>query len=68
MNPIHSKTTSSDGKSMVSSKEWNDWQWQLSNRITKITELEKYINLTKLERKGIDSAGTNFRMRIFFTI
>ena len=64
MNSIHSKITSSDGKSMVSSKEWNDWQWQLSNRITKITELEKYINLTKLERKGIDSAGTNFRWAI----
>ena len=64
MNSIQSKITSSDGKSMVGSKEWNDWQWQLSNRITKITELEKYINLTKLERKGIDSARTNFRWAI----
>ena len=64
MNSIHPKIISSDGKSIVSSKEWNDWQWQLSNRITKITELEKYINLTKVEREGIYSAGTNFRWAI----
>ena len=29
------------------SEQWNDWHWQISNRITSAEELKKYIPLSK---------------------
>jgi len=31
-------------RSIATDKEWNDWHWQLRNRITDVDELRKYIN------------------------
>lgn len=36
----------------VSDQEWNDWQWQVRNRIETVEQLKKYIPLTPEERKG----------------
>lgn len=36
----------------VTDKEWNDWKWQVENRIESVDELKKYINLTLEEEKG----------------
>jgi lysine 2,3-aminomutase len=36
----------------VAAEDWNSWKWQLKNRITKIEQLEKYIELTPDERAG----------------
>ena len=33
----------------VSEEDWNDWRWQVRNRITNLEELKKYITLTKEE-------------------
>ncbi|MFW9948122.1 MAG: lysine 2,3-aminomutase [Candidatus Odinarchaeota archaeon] len=33
----------------ISDDEWNDWRWQVKNRITTLEELKKYITLTKEE-------------------
>lgn len=33
----------------ISDEEWNDWKWQVKNRITTLEELKKYIKLTKEE-------------------
>ncbi|UCC19847.1 MAG: lysine 2,3-aminomutase [Promethearchaeota archaeon] len=33
----------------VSDEDWNDWRWQVKNRITTLEELKKYITLTKEE-------------------
>ncbi|KKN06722.1 hypothetical protein LCGC14_1074360 [marine sediment metagenome] len=35
--------------SHVSDKDWNDWHWQVKNRITTFKELKKYITLTPKE-------------------
>jgi len=35
--------------SHVSDEDWNDWRWQVKNRITTLEELKKYINLTEEE-------------------
>ena len=35
--------------SYVSDDDWNDWRWQVKNRITTLEELKKYITLTKEE-------------------
>ncbi|MHA1642083.1 MAG: lysine 2,3-aminomutase [Promethearchaeota archaeon] len=33
----------------VSDDDWNDWHWQVKNRITTLEELKKYLTLTKEE-------------------
>ncbi len=33
----------------VSDEQWNDWQWQVKNRITTLEELKKYISLREIE-------------------
>jgi len=33
----------------ISDDDWNDWRWQVKNRITTLEELKKYITLTKEE-------------------
>ena len=35
--------------SHVNDEGWNDWKWQVKNRITTLEELKKYIKLTKEE-------------------
>jgi lysine 2,3-aminomutase len=36
----------------VAPEDWNNWKWQLKNRITKLEQLESLIELTSEERKG----------------
>jgi len=33
-------------------EDWNNWKWQLKNRITRIEQLEQYMTLTEDERAG----------------
>ena len=35
--------------SHINDEDWNDWHWQVKNRITTLEELKKYITLTKEE-------------------
>ncbi len=44
--------------------DWEDWRWQLRNRISSQEVLEKIINLTPEERKGIENCGKKLRMSI----
>ncbi len=37
----------------VSDREWNDWRWQLSNRIRDLAGLEKILRLSENERRAI---------------
>lgn len=48
----------------VAEEDWNDWRWQLSNRITTIEELEQVINLTQEERYGVQASLEKLRMAI----
>ena len=48
----------------VSQEEWNDWRWQVRNRITTVEELKKVVNLTELEEKDIEETLRKFRMGI----
>ena len=48
----------------VAQEDWNDWRWQLSNRITSVDELEKIISLTKEERDGVKASLEKLRMAI----
>ena len=36
----------------IPAEQWHDWKWQLKNRITKLEQLETYLELTPDERAG----------------
>ena len=48
----------------VTEEEWYDWKWQIKNRVTKLEELQKLINLTKEEEDGLKHALNTLRMAI----
>ena len=48
----------------IPDRHWDDWRWQLRNRITSAADLERYVDLTEDERAGIDSAGARYRWAI----
>lgn len=48
----------------VTEEEWNDWHWQVRNRITTIDDLRKYIDLDIDEEHVIDNVLKDFRMAI----
>lgn len=47
----------------VPDEKWNDWRWQLSNRLNTAEEIEKVIPLTASERKALQTQGL-FRVDI----
>lgn len=47
------------------SAEWNDWRWQLRNRITTIEQLEKIVALTGNERQAL--LGQHFSLPFAIT-
>lgn len=48
----------------VTEEQWNDWHWQVQNRITDVEDLKKIINLTDQEAKDIGEVLKKFRMGI----
>ena len=48
----------------VTDEQWNDWHWQVRNRIETIDELKKYIDLTEEEEEGIRKSLESLRMAI----
>lgn len=36
----------------VTDQQWNDWHWQVKNRIETVDELKKYIKLTAEEEEA----------------
>ena len=45
-------------------EKWDDYKWQLRNRINSLNELEEHINLTQEERSGIILSGNRLAMSI----
>lgn len=48
----------------VTKKEWEDWRWQIANRITTLEELGEVVVLTEKERQGVKECLTKLRMGI----
>ena len=44
--------------------EWNDWRWQMRNRLSSIEDLQRYIRLTPAEINGIKMAQGRFPVGI----
>src|SRR5213592_3940763 len=49
----------------VSDSDWNDWKWQLKNRITTLERLERFLpTLTPEERAGTVLSNSKLAMAI----
>ena len=48
----------------VSDEQWNDWKWQVKNRIETLEELKKYVKLSPEEEEGVKQSLDSFRMAI----
>ncbi|HHW91490.1 MAG TPA: lysine 2,3-aminomutase, partial [Firmicutes bacterium] len=45
-------------------EQWNDWHWQVANRITDLETLCKVINLTEEEKAAVERVGSTYRWAI----
>ena len=48
----------------VTDEEWNDWKWQVRNRISDVETLKKVINITPDEENSIGEVLKKFRVGI----
>lgn len=48
----------------VTDAQWNDWKWQIKNRIETLDQLKKYVTLTPEEEDGVRLSLSTLRMAI----
>ncbi|MBR1514384.1 MAG: lysine 2,3-aminomutase [Bacteroidales bacterium] len=48
----------------VTDEQWNDWKWQVKNRIETLEDLKKYVKLTPAEEEGVKKTLSTLRMAI----
>lgn len=48
----------------VTNEQWNNWHWQVQNRIETLEQLKKYIKLTTEEENGVKESLKTLRMAI----
>ncbi|PKM81689.1 MAG: lysine 2,3-aminomutase [Firmicutes bacterium HGW-Firmicutes-14] len=48
----------------VKPDQWNDWKWQMANRITTVEDLKSVVNLTEKEKTGISECLKSLRMAV----
>ncbi len=48
----------------VTPENWNDWRWQLKNRVTKLEQLEQHLTLAPEERAGVILSGNKLSLAI----
>ncbi|NLB61479.1 MAG: lysine 2,3-aminomutase [Clostridiales bacterium] len=48
----------------IPKEQWDDWKWQVANRIETLSDLKKYVNLTSEEEAGVQKTLNTLRMAI----
>ncbi len=48
----------------VPAKQWNDWKWQIKNRLTSVNDIIKILNPSENIIEGINKATKHFRISI----
>jgi lysine 2,3-aminomutase len=48
----------------VSDADWNDYKWQLRNRLTTTEDFEDVLNLTDVQRRDLDACMGKFRVSV----
>ena len=49
---------------MIAPELWNDWKWQLKNRVTTLAQLEQHLALSDEERAGVLLSGDKLALAI----
>ncbi len=44
--------------------QWNDWKWQMKNRVTTLAQLEKHLVLSQEERAGVLLSGNKLALAV----
>ena len=58
------RTNKQDSWSKVPDEDWNNWKWQLKNRITSLEQLEPLLELSPEEREGCLLANKKLSLAI----
>jgi len=61
---INKNRTKIMNKMQATDDEWNNWKWQLDNRITTISELKKLVNISDKMLKKIEEVENKYRWAI----
>jgi len=48
----------------VSDEEWNDWRWQLRNRLSTVEDFEQTLNMTDGQRADLQACMGKFRVAV----
>ncbi len=48
----------------IPDEQWNDWKWQLANRVETLDELKQYLSLSPEEEEGVQKCLGMLRMAI----
>ena len=48
----------------VSDEEWNNWKWQMRNRLSSIADFLKYMDLSKEEKDGLEYAKNRLSVSV----
>src|ERR1700730_15779181 len=48
----------------VAPELWNDWKWQLRNRVTSLAQLDRYVDLSEEERSGVLLSGDKLALAV----
>ncbi len=48
----------------IADEKWNDWKWQLKNRVSSLARLEQLIEVTPSERAGALLAGSKLSLAV----
>ena len=51
-------------KENIDDSKWNNFRWQLQNRVTNLTQLENHLNLSNKERNGVILSGNKLSLSI----
>jgi len=48
----------------ITDRQWNDWQWQIANRVRTMDQLKKFISLAPAEAEALENLRTKLPMAI----
>lgn len=48
----------------VTDEQWNDWKWQVANRLNTVDQISQVVNLTEKEKEDITKVMDGFRVGI----
>ena len=62
----HQEESGDSSKDGVPLEKWEDWKWQLQNRITTRAEIEKYLKLTNQEKQAFEHPYLSFAVTPYY--